>query len=266
MDRQDRQLFSLGIVVVLLTSVVGGAAATTADSTQYSHDGPPEAPAFVVDLAADGDATVTVSYTYNLSDADRKAAFQDLRNSSSVREDFRDRFESRLQRVANSSENATGREMSVDNATLDLRTEGDTGIVTASVQWNGIAAVDADRVTLTEPLASGFTSERTVHVYAPDGYTVSSAAPSPGDRTEGHLQWASDTDLTGFEVVATAPEDTDESTATATPAEMDDDQQMDTETVTTATTDGESPGGSGPGFGVAAMLAALAAVALFARR
>jgi PGF-CTERM protein len=43
-------------------------------------------------------------------------------------------------------------------------------------------------------------------------------------------------------------------------------QQAAHSTSTETPTSGDSPGGSGPGFGVVAMLAALAAVALLARR
>lgn len=229
------------VVAALLLSTAGSAAATTGQGTADHADTQP--PAFVVDLHEDGTATVTVTYTYDLSDADRQAAFEDLRNAESVRNDFRDRFEARMAAVASAAENETGREMSVSDATLTFETDGTTGIVAATVTWNGLAAVEDGRLTVTEPFASGFASGDPVHVIAPDGYEVTSVAPAPDERTDGHLTWAGGADLSGFELVAEAgetPGDGDAGTASA--------------------------GDSGPGFGVLAAVGAVLAAGLLARR
>lgn len=249
---------ALGFVALLLLSATGGAAATATTDTQQTHDGAAEPPAFVVDLQENGSATVTVSYTYNLSDADRKDAFENLRNSTDARNDFRDRFESRFRSVANNTENETDREMSVSDATLDFRTEGDTGVVTATVLWDGLAAVDGDQLTVTEPFASGFTTERTFHVIVPDDYTVSSVTPSADQQTDGHLTWTDGADLNGFELVTTAPEDPE----TATPTPDTDSMESDSD----ATTTEDTPGSSGPGFGVVAVVAAMVGLLALARR
>ncbi|MEF8785681.1 MAG: hypothetical protein V5A45_07075 [Haloarculaceae archaeon] len=246
---------ALGFVALVLVSATGGAAATTTTNTQQAHDSAAEPPAFVVTLQENGSATVTVSYTYDLSDADRKAAFEDLRNSTDARDDFRDRFESRFRSVANNTANATDREMSVGNATLDFRTESDTGVVTATVLWDGLAAVDGDQLTVTEPFASGFSTERTFHVVLPDDYAVASVTPSADQQTDGRLTWDGGADLSGFELVTTAPEETE----TATPAT--DDMETDND----ATTD-DTPGSSGPGFGIVAVIAALVGLLALARR
>jgi predicted protein tyrosine phosphatase len=246
-DRFRQSGIALGFVALLLLSATGGAAATAPTDTQQTHDGAAEPPAFVVDLQSDGAATVTVSYTYDLSDADRKAAFEELQNSTDARSDFRDRFESRLRSVAATTENATGREMSVADATLDFRTDGDTGVVTAAVEWDGLAAVDGDQLTLTEPFASGFTTERTFHVIVPDDYTVSSVTPSPDQQAAGHLTWTDGADLNGFELVTTAPDETTDGDGTETDGD-------------------DSAGSSGPGFGVVAVVAAIAGLLTVGRR
>lgn len=251
---------ALGFVALVLVSMTGGAAATATTDTQQTHDSGTEPPAFVVDLQENGSATVTVSYTYNLSDADRKDAFEDLRNSTDARNDFRDRFESRFRSVANNTANATDREMSVSDATLDFQTEGDTGVVTATVLWDGLAAVDGDQLTVTEPFASGFSTDRTFHVLVPDDDTVASVTPSADRQTDGHLTWTDGADLNGFELVTTASEDT--ATATATPA-TGTDSTMETSSDATAE---DTPGSSGPGFGVAAVVAAVAGLLALARR
>lgn len=251
---------ALGFVVLVLVSMTGGAAATAPTDTQQTHDDGAEPPAFVVDLQENGSATFTVSYTYNLSDADRKDAFEGLQNSTDARSDFRDRFESRFRSVVNNTADATDREMSVSDATLDFRTEGDTGVVTATVLWDGLAAVDGGQLTLTEPFASGFSTDRTFHVLVPDDYTVASVTPSADRQTDGHLTWIDGTDLNGFELVTTVPKDT--ATATATPA-----TGMDSTTETSSdTTTEDTPGSSGPGFGVAAVVAAVVGLLALTRR
>ncbi|WP_340098537.1 DUF4897 domain-containing protein [Salinibaculum salinum] len=249
---------ALWFVALLLVSATGGAAATATTDTQQTHDGAAEPPAFVVDVQENGSATVTVSYTYNLSDDDRKAAFEELRNSTEARDDFRDRFESRFRSVANNTANETDREMSVRDATLEFRTEGDTGVVTATALWDGLAAVDGDQLTVTEPFASGFTTERTFHVVLPDDYTVSSVTPSADQQTDGHLTWTDGTDLNGFELVTTAPEDPE----TATPTPDADGTEPDSD----ATTTEDTPGSSGPGFGIVAVIAALVGLLVLARQ
>lgn len=256
-----RRWASLTVVatLVLTSMTASGVAATTGTDRQQAHSETVDPPAVVVALHEDGSVTVTVTFTYDLSDEDRKQAFEDLQNTESTRADFRDRFQQRMASVAADAANETGQEMSVSDASLSFRTEGTTGIVEASVTWTGLAAVEGDQLTVTEPFASGFQSPRAVPVFAPSGYTVSSVTPSPDAQSEGHLTWDSGNDLTGFEVVATAPDESDD--ATPTPADSDEITESDDGTAAD-----EGAGDSGPGFGVVAALAAVLGSALLARR
>lgn len=206
--------------------IVSGAAPVAAQDDQ------PEA-AIVVDLAADGSATVTARLTYDLQGDTEQAAFEDLRSDEQAREQLRTQFRDRMQRVANDAASVTDREMAVTDGSIDISVVETTGVVELSVNWDGLAAVENDRLTVTEPFASGFGLDRPVVVHPPDGYTVSDVSPSP-DVDDGTVRWEADTNLDGFEV-------------TLEP--------------TTAGTDT-----SGPGFGPIAALIGIGSLAVALRR
>ncbi|MFB6119263.1 PGF-CTERM sorting domain-containing protein [Halosegnis sp.] len=112
--------------------------------------------------------------------------------------------------------------------------------------YSGLAAVDGDRLVVTEPFASGFEPDRLFVVRGPEGYAVSEAASQPTATDDWSGRYEAETGLDGF-AVSLAPTET-ESTGTTT-----DGGGEPTET------------GGQPGFGVVAALVALAAV-LVARR
>jgi hypothetical protein len=102
--------------------------------------------------------------------------------------------------------------MSVTDVDIAFETDGGTGMVRLTATWEGLAATDGDRLTVAEPFASGFEPERTFVVDVPEGYAVDGAAPEPDERTDGRLVWTAGSDLSGFEVTASAcPEDRSES-------------------------------------------------------
>lgn len=242
----DRRRLTAGCLAALLVvgfvagPAVGSAAATAHDSTEQ---------AFIVDLDAEGDATVTLRLTYNLTNENEKAAFEDLKNDEQAQTDYRERFVSRLADVAANAENATGREMNVSNGAIEFSRSGDTGIVELSADWQGLAAVEDGTVTVTEPFASGFEPSQTFVVVAPDGYGLSSSAVEPAATQDGAVMWEAGTDLTGFELTFSESAAVTETTAAeeteGTPAET---------------------GDSAPGFGPVLALVALLAAALVAVR
>lgn len=243
-DRTRRFSGLLAVLVVVgfvAGPAVGGAAATPHDAT---------APAFVVDLDAEGDATVTLRLTYDLTDDDEQAAFEELENDEQARTDYRERYVARLADVAESAENETGREMGVANGAFELSTTADTGIVELSAEWTSLAAVAGGEVTVTEPFASGFEPDHTFVVVAPDGYDLASSAVEPATTEGGAAAWEAGTDLSGFEL--TFAESGEPTPTTAETFEAD---------VSPA-----DAGDSAPGFGPALALVALLAAALLAVR
>lgn len=226
-------------IAVALVGLVGVGAVTPAVGAATQET--PER-SFVVDLQEDGSATVTVTSTYDLETENESDAFEQLRSDQQIRERFLTLFRERMGAVAANAENATGREMTVENGSIDLRTVGDTGIVELSVEWEGLAATEGDRLVVTEPVASGFTPDRPFHLVVPDGYEATSTTPSPADSSDGQLVWAAENDLEGYEVMVEPTEPTS-SQPTATAGEVSD--------------AGTTTGGSGAGFGVGLAVVAL---------
>lgn len=226
--------------LLVVAALVLAAAAVPAGATQ----GDP-APSFVVGVHDDGDADVTLTLTYDLATDDERIAFRTLQNDSDARADARDRFADRMASVASDASAATGREMAVRDPAIDLSLseDGSVGVVALSVTWTNLAAVDDDRLVVTEPFASGFAPDRTFTVRGPDGYALASASPAPDDRGDGAATWEAGSNLSGF-AVAFAP--ADDKTASGTTS--------------------EDTGIGAPGFGVGVAVAALAAAALVAAR
>lgn len=246
---RTESVVAVGFVVLACFGAMTPAAATGTQET------PEES--FVVDLEADGSATVTVTTTFDLTDTNESDAFQELADDQQVRERFRTNFRDRMQLVASSATNTTGREMSITNATIDFRTVGSTGVVEQSVTWSGLAAVESDTLTLTEPFTSGFAPERTYQLAVPEGYEVTSVAPQQDSQSGHTLTWEAGTDLQGFVAVVEPTDDMGESTTAQPTSEM--------ATTTGMSTDTSS--GSGPGLGAGlAGIAVLAGTILIGRR
>jgi hypothetical protein len=238
---------ALVLAAMLVLSVAGVAAGQPAvDGGQSQTDPAAEPPAFVVAVAPDGGAEVTVTYTFDLTDETRQQAFADLQSNETAQAAFRDRFRTLLAGVASDAANATGREMSIQDVSMSMRTEGETGVVALSATWSGLAATVDDRLVVTEPFASGFNPDRAFVVTAPEGYTVASASPAPDHDSDGRVSWESGATLDGFGV-SVEPAD---GTGTTTGA-------GDGTTATDAGSKPESSGSNGAGFGILAAVLAM---------
>lgn len=229
---------TLRIVAALLVALSAGAVTPVAAQETT--------PSFVVALDDDGSAAVTLTLTYDLTDQEETDAFEQLQNDSDARAAARSDYRARMAAVANDSENAADRNMSIEDASIDLHTEGDgsLGVVELSVSWIGLAAVDGDRLTVTEPFASGFEPDRQFTIRAPDDYAVETAMPEPSSGTQNSITYQAGVDLSGFQ-------------ASFGPIRTGGD------TPTERTTPG---GTSQPGFGLIVAGTAIALAALLARR
>lgn len=234
-DRDGTRWKAALLIAALVAAVLAPAPAAGAAPTG-------EEPSFVATLHADGSAAVALTYTFDLTTESERAAFEELRTNETAQAETVTRFRNRMETVAADAANATGRDMSVEEASIDLSTTGggDTGVVVLSVTWNGLAAVEGDRLVVTEPFASGFEPDRPFTVRWPDGYELAYASPAPADATATSATWNAGTDLDGFSLTV-AESSTPPSTASPTE-------------------------GSGPGFGVTAAFVAFAGATLLARR
>jgi len=191
MNPTTTRIIGIVLCTVLLSSLA--VAPATAQTTEE---------AFLVELDSAGDADVSLSLVYDLESDEEAAAFEELRENATARTQIAERFENRMSAVAADASAASDREMSVGDGSVELHRDGDTGLIVLSVEWTDLAAIEDDRLTVTEPFASGFEPDRTFTVAAPDGYTIISAEPEPTDHDGAAASWASDTSLDGFEVVA----------------------------------------------------------------
>lgn len=220
------------VAVVLASTVagVGGAATVTADSAQPVD----EQPMLHVDLTASGDATVTLVSVYDLTDDDERAAFQALQNDTAAQDDLRQRYQERMASVAE----AAGEDPAVvTDPAIELNSDGDTGVVRLSVTWEGLAAVNNDTMTVSEPFASGYDADRPVVITAPEGATVESVTPEPDTESETRIKWEAGTEFTGMNLT------------------------FDTSEVTNST---EQTSESMPGFGVGVAVLAVVGVSALA--
>jgi len=235
----------------LLSSVVLGAllvGAVVGPAGGAQTDAPPE-PSLTVDLAADGDARVTLVSMYDLENESEHATFDDLNGNDTAREAYEARETAHWRSVANNTSARTGREMAVGNGSLALSRTNDTGVTTFSFTWAGLAAAENGMLTFGEPFASTGSLDRTLVVQFPAQYQVTSVSPGPANSSDGRLVYAPGTELDGLSVAAsatTAPNGTPAPSPTATG-------------VGTTT-------GSGPGFGALAAVVALAAAGLLVGR
>ena len=151
--------------------------------------------AFIIELEPNGDATVSLALTYELDGGDEEAAFETLREAP---DNATQRFDNRLSRVADRTADRTGREMTISEVSRTVETADGTGVIRLSASWTNLAAVEGERLIVEEPFASGFRTDRTFVLVAPDGYSVSGTAV-PADSTDGSsAEWGDGTNLSGF--------------------------------------------------------------------
>ena len=223
-----RRFGSIALVTAVFSSLLfAGIGPAAAQSQQDS-------PALVVDVADSGDVDLTIVMTYDLANESDREAFETLQTDEAALADLESRFANRMDGIATATSTRVDRDVVASDETVELETSDDTGIVRLSVTMANLAAVEDDRIVLTEPFASGFATDRPVVVHAPAGYEVADVRPTPTDQTDGTLTWESNTAFDGFELVLES-------------------------------TDGVS-GFQTPGFGLSVALASLAGAALLVWR
>lgn len=191
MKRRSLQFVGLFLSIALLSTLA--VAPVTAQTDQEQ---------FLVELDATGDAEMSLTFAYDLASEDEQAAFEEIQGNDSAQAAIAERFENRMATVAADASAATDRNMTVGNAALDLQQSGDVGLVTISIEWSNLAAVDGDRLTVTEPFASGFEPEQPLTVVAPEGFDVTQVTPEPASSDDGTATWERGTSLETFEFVA----------------------------------------------------------------
>ncbi|APW99043.1 hypothetical protein CHINAEXTREME_15235 [Halobiforma lacisalsi AJ5] len=231
------------IAVVAVASLLLASVLVTPVAATTGIEDPDESTVHVA-VETTGDATVSLVTVYELSDETERAAFESLENDESAQHELRDRFAERMASVADGvgEDGAT----TITDESIDVRTEGERGIVTVSVTWTDFAETDGDTLVVAEPFASGFEADQPLVVAGPDGSTIERVSHEPDEESEHRASWDAGTDLSGFEMAFSL-------------------EGVDTEA------DGETETGAGagdklPGFGVGVALVAIVAGVGLARR
>ena len=193
-----RVRFTCLLVVIALLVTAPVAAATGTEANQLSESVPNE-PAFVVALDANGSAHVTLTVTFDLTTESEREAFQALRENETAHERRTEQFAARMEAIATTATNETGRTMQIRNGAISFTERNDTGIVALSVTWDGLAAETGDRLVLREPFDSEFTTDRSFRIIGPDGYELTSVTPKPTNQTQNAATWNAGTEFETFE-------------------------------------------------------------------
>ncbi len=230
-------MISNRVIATVLAGLVVCSLAVTPVAAAHSPE-----PSLVIDLDETGDAQVTLTTTYDLDSEEEADAFESLHNDEDAQADSLDRFAENMQSVADTASERAERPMVVTGEDVTTERQEDVGVLRVTVQWTNLAAIEGDRLVVTEPFASGYETDRSLSIVAPDGFTLTDATPTPDDEGDGMATWAAGTALDGFEVSMEAPDGEIEASA------------------------GDATDDSLPGFGVvSAALAALVGATLVAR-
>lgn len=259
----DRRAAILVAAAVVVTAGTVGSAGAVRPPSQVDIDA--DSVSLRADVQADGDAQWTVTYRLRLDDDNATAAFEQL--AADIESDpspYLDPFTQRMERTAAGAANATGREMSIRNVTVETRRESQPqvafGVVTYRLEWTNFAAVDGERVRAGDAIDQLFLDSRTsLRLIAPEGYVVDSATPEP-TREEGiEVVWQGQRDFDAGEprVLFVPARDT----PTPTSAGGADGDEGDGGGDGTPAS-GETPAGDGDGMPLFAVLAVLVVVLL----
>ncbi|WP_049980350.1 DUF7345 domain-containing protein [Halolamina rubra] len=185
------RVLAVALTILLVSSGVGAAAELPALQT-----GDVETDTVVLEAAVDedGDARWSIEYRVALDDQNTTEAFESLqRDIEQNTSDYRGQFASRMERTVSTAENATGREMAVENVTVEARTSplsGEYGIVRYSFEWVGFAQVSEGQIAAGDALAGLFLDADTeLTISWPEGYVVDVADPEPDREGDNSVTW-----------------------------------------------------------------------------
>ncbi|GAB7019348.1 DUF7345 domain-containing protein [Halostagnicola bangensis] len=209
-----------GLVSLVLLSAVATPVAGSSGMQDIADPAGSEEPSLHVQLSDDGDATVTLVSVYDITDSDERESFESIRADEGTQAELLERFTDRLESV--SAEIDTSDNTSIAGDEVNLRSADDRGIVSLSVTWHELAAVDGDSLVVDEPFASGFETDRPLVLEGPTGSTLESSTPEPTVADGERAMWETETELDGFEaVVAPASEESENEVSDGEETESD---------------------------------------------
>ena len=201
MSAAGRVAVAFAVVALALSAVSAGVAVQGGPGPVGQAGIDADSTTLAAAVGPDGDADWRVTYRIELDDENATDAFESLRQDIEAnRSRFVATFRDRIEATAASAENATGREMSVGNFSVEVETRAqpDTtfGVVTYRFEWDGFAATDGDRVAAGDALDGLILDSGTaLRVAWPDGYGVTDVTPGSTERTDGAVVWRGPADF-----------------------------------------------------------------------
>ena len=188
----------LAVVALLgvtgLTLAAGGAGAVPFEGGLAQMDVEPDDVSLEVDVRPDGDAEWTVEYRVRLATDEEERAFEGLRADVENDTDaYTTRFRDRMASTAATAESATGRNMTVSNATVTAERRElpqAYGVLTYRFEWTNFAAVDGDRLRVGDAVDGLFLDGASSLIVSwPEGYRLAETTPDPSETRERSVVW-----------------------------------------------------------------------------
>lgn len=164
-----------------------------------------------------------VEHRFKLDESEAVSAFNDLEED--IAEDpgpYRDRFQERMVTTASSASDATGREMTIQNVSVDTETRElpqTYGIVRFTFEWDGFVNRTGDHIIVGDAIAGLFLDETTsLQITWDEELALVEVDPETDQVDESGLVWRGP-----YEFSSTQPSLTlrpAESTDTATPVDL----------------------------------------------
>jgi len=185
------------LVVAAVAAPAAGATAPTGPFGVAQEEFDPDDVTLSASLHEDGSAAWSFSYRMALTTDNETQAFEELQaDVEANRSAYVDRFRSRIASTVAAAENATGRNMSVDDVSVETRFQPggefseSYGFVTYTFEWRGFAATDGERVVAGDALEGFYLNEQTsLRLSWPDGYTAGEVDPAADESTATSVQW-----------------------------------------------------------------------------
>lgn len=147
-----------------------------------------------VALRANGDAKWTVTYRVRLETDNDTAAFRTLQEDvANNPENYTSRFADRMRQTAAGAENATGREMAINNVTISTDLQDSPpryGVVTYRFRWTNFAVVEGDQLRAGDAITGLYIDDRTrLTMTWPTEFERTTVTPSPDESRDHAVVW-----------------------------------------------------------------------------
>lgn len=180
--------------------VTGIASQTAGGPLGTAQQVDPDTVALRIALTDTADAAWTVEYRIRLADQNTTEAFEEYRNDIRAnRSVYTTQFAERMASTVRTAENATGREMALQNVTVEAtrrQLPQAYGVVTYRFEWTNFGEQTGDGLRAGDAMAGLFLdSETTLTIAWPDTYGLDNVAPQADDTGERSVTWTGPLDF-----------------------------------------------------------------------